>query len=37
MILPKISFRLPQKGAVVVDNSSAFRLDEQVPLIIPEN
>lgn len=25
-----------QKGAVVVDNSSAFRLDENVPLIIPE-
>ena len=25
-----------EKGAVVVDNSSAFRLDEQVPLIIPE-
>jgi aspartate-semialdehyde dehydrogenase len=25
-----------QAGAVVVDNSSAFRMDEQVPLVIPE-
>src|SRR5437763_1923148 len=25
-----------QAGAVVVDNSSAFRLDENVPLVIPE-
>lgn len=25
-----------EKGAVVVDNSSAFRLDEGVPLIVPE-
>ena len=24
------------KGVVVVDNSSAFRLDENVPLVIPE-
>lgn len=24
------------KGAIVIDNSSAYRLDEQVPLIIPE-
>lgn len=25
-----------EKGAVVIDNSSAFRMDEDVPLIIPE-
>ncbi|NEQ65570.1 MAG: aspartate-semialdehyde dehydrogenase [Symploca sp. SIO1B1] len=25
-----------EKGAVVIDNSSAFRLDPQVPLVIPE-
>ena len=25
-----------QAGAVVVDNSSAFRMDEQVPLVVPE-
>src|SRR5215213_5422453 len=25
-----------QAGAVVVDNSSAFRMDESVPLVIPE-
>lgn len=25
-----------EKGAVVVDNSSAYRLDERVPLVIPE-
>src|SRR5262245_46708313 len=25
-----------QAGAVVVDNSSAFRMDEAVPLVIPE-
>ena len=25
-----------QSGAVVVDNSSAFRMDEHVPLVIPE-
>ena len=24
------------KGAVVIDNSSAYRLDEEVPLVIPE-
>mgnify|MGYP000128630414 CR=1 FL=1 len=25
-----------EKGAIVVDNSSAYRLDKDVPLIIPE-
>ncbi len=25
-----------EKGAVVIDNSSAFRLDEKVPLVVPE-
>ena len=25
-----------QAGAVVIDNSSAFRMDEQVPLVVPE-
>lgn len=25
-----------QKGTIVVDNSSAFRMDENVPLVIPE-
>ena len=25
-----------QKGAVVIDNSSAFRLDDEVPLVVPE-
>ena len=25
-----------RRGAVVVDNSHAFRLDEDVPLVIPE-
>ena len=24
------------KGAIVIDNSSAYRLDEEVPLVIPE-
>lgn len=28
--------RAVQAGAVVVDNSSAFRMDEQVPLVVPE-
>jgi aspartate-semialdehyde dehydrogenase len=27
---------LTEKGAVVIDNSSAFRLDEKVPLVVPE-
>jgi aspartate-semialdehyde dehydrogenase len=26
-----------QAGCVVIDNSSAFRMDEKVPLVIPEN
>lgn len=25
-----------QRGAVVIDNSSAFRMDDQVPLVVPE-
>ncbi|HAX17622.1 MAG TPA: aspartate-semialdehyde dehydrogenase, partial [Actinobacteria bacterium] len=25
-----------ESGAVVIDNSSAFRMDEQVPLVVPE-
>ncbi|MEO0195583.1 MAG: aspartate-semialdehyde dehydrogenase, partial [candidate division WOR-3 bacterium] len=25
-----------ESGAVVIDNSSAFRLDERVPLVVPE-
>lgn len=28
--------RAVEAGAVVIDNSSAFRLDEQVPLVVPE-
>ncbi len=28
--------RLVERGAVVIDNSSAFRLDETVPLVVPE-
>lgn len=35
-ISKKLSPAAVKNGAVVVDNSSAFRLDEDVPLIIPE-
>jgi aspartate-semialdehyde dehydrogenase len=28
--------RAAEEGAVVIDNSSAFRMDEQVPLVVPE-
>ncbi|HTP12445.1 MAG TPA: aspartate-semialdehyde dehydrogenase [Bacteroidota bacterium] len=28
--------RAAQRGAVVIDNSSAFRMDEKIPLVVPE-
>jgi aspartate-semialdehyde dehydrogenase len=35
-ISKKFASAAVQHGAVVVDNTSAFRMDEQVPLIVPE-
>ena len=35
-ISKKFAPRAVEKGATVVDNSSAFRMDEDVPLVIPE-
>ena len=32
----EFSPKFAKKGAVVVDNSSAFRMDEKVPLVVPE-
>ncbi len=32
----ELSPQFVRKGAVVVDNSSAFRMDEEIPLIVPE-
>jgi len=32
----KFAHRAVQAGAVVVDNSSAFRMDKEVPLVVPE-
>ncbi len=32
----KFSHRAVKAGAVVVDNSSAFRMDKEVPLVVPE-
>ncbi len=35
-ISEKYAFYLAKKGAVVIDNSSYFRMFEQIPLIVPE-
>ena len=32
----KLSLEAANRGAVVIDNSSAFRMDDDVPLVIPE-
>src|ERR671937_157023 len=34
--LPRFRARAARAGAVVVDNSSAFRMDADVPLVVPE-
>ena len=35
-ISKKLAHEAVQRGAVVIDNSSAFRMDDEVPLVIPE-
>ncbi|MDN4607412.1 aspartate-semialdehyde dehydrogenase [Sporosarcina sp. F6_3S_P_2] len=35
-ISQKLAYEAVKRGAVVIDNTSAFRMDEKVPLVVPE-